>query len=177
MLANEKSKQESRIRKIGGDNMNTKSDVYQKVIHAEIKAQNLYSALMKALGDAESKQVFLNLIQIEKNHEEKITDLFKAEFPELTLNIDRNVTPEFTNSNDLKTPENALHFAIGEEEDAARIYLDLAEQAESEDLKKLFQEFASDEQNHKKVLEDEITRMAGLMIWFDMSELNGMMEY
>lgn len=157
--------------------MDSKSDIYQLVIQEEIKAQNLYTALAKALDNEDSKQIFTNLIQIEKIHEDKITELFRAEFPKLKLEIDRNLKPEIKNTDNLVTPESALNFAIKKEEEAEEIYLELALKVETVELKKLFKKFASDERNHKELLEDEILRLGGLLIWFDASELNGMMEY
>ncbi|MDO9576309.1 MAG: ferritin family protein [Candidatus Cloacimonadales bacterium] len=157
--------------------MDSKSDIYQLVIQEEIKAQNLYIALTKALDNEALNRIFTNLIQIEKIHEEKITELFRAEFPKLKLEIDRDLLPELKNTDYLESPESALNFAIRKEEAAEEIYLELAAKTKTKDMKKLFEKFASDERNHKLLLEDEILRMDGLMTWFDASELNGMMEY
>ena len=157
--------------------MDSKSDIYQLVIQEEIKAQNLYAALANAIDNEGLKQIFTNLIQIEKIHEDKITELFRAEFPKLKLDIDQDLLPELKNTDYLKSPENALNFAIEKEEAAEEIYLKLAVKAKSRDMKKLFEKFASDERNHKLLLEDEILRLGGLLTWFDASELNGMMDY
>ncbi|MCF7793934.1 MAG: ferritin family protein [Candidatus Cloacimonetes bacterium] len=157
--------------------MESRKEVYQLVIQEEIKAQNLYKTLAKALNKTDSEDIFEKLIKIEKIHEEKIIELFNNEFPQQELNIDRNLTPKVENDIDLESPEKALRFAISKEEDAQQIYLELASGAENLKNKELFEKFAADERNHKKLLEDEISRLGGLMTWFDESELNGLMEY
>jgi len=156
--------------------MGSKSDIYQFVIQEEIIAQNLYKALRNAANNESLKVVFSDLIQIEKNHEEKITELFKLEFSNLDLIIDNNSTPEIKNLDDLMTTENILFFAIKKEEEAEEMYLNLAANADSKEQKILFEEFAADERDHKQLLEDEILHMDGILTWFDTSELNGMME-
>lgn len=156
--------------------MTSKKDIYEKIISEEIKAQNLYRALSKALNHAPSTAVFQNLIRIEENHEEKISLLYKAEFPEAVLNLDRDSLPKLAAGDQMESPVEALHFAISREKAAAALYLDLAEQNTNPEIKKIFRTFAAEEELHKKLLEDEILRLGGLVTWFDISELNGLME-
>ncbi len=156
--------------------MEGKKEIYRIVIQEEIKAQNLYRILAKALNDSDSKQVFENLIRIEKMHEEKISELFLQEYPYHKINVDSNLTPLIKDPQKLQTPESALEFAISKEINAENLYLDLAENTTNSKQQMLFRNFAADERNHKKLLEDEINRLGGLMTWFDASELNGLME-
>ncbi|HPR18830.1 MAG TPA: ferritin family protein [Candidatus Cloacimonadota bacterium] len=156
--------------------MKEKKDIYQLVIQEEIKAQNLYSALAKASPNEEIKGIFINLIRMEKNHEEMICELFYSEFPRIELKIDRQLTPDFSGDKNLRNPDKILKYAISKEESAAQTYLELAAQAETNEHKKIFEQFALEEKGHKNILENEILRLGGLLIWFDESELNGLME-
>ena len=51
-----------------------------------------------------------------------------------------------------KSAEEILDFAIKNEEDAAAFYTDLSERAEVSSMKKVFQDFAREEQGHKAKL-------------------------
>lgn len=157
--------------------MESRKEIYQIVIQEEIKAQNLYKSLAKAMNKTDSEDIFEKLIKIEEIHEEKVAEIFHKDFPDQELSIDRNLTPKVDNKIDLESPEKALKFAISKEEKAQHIYLELAEKESNDEHRKIFREFADDEKNHKKLLEDEINRLGGLMTWFDDSELNGLMEY
>jgi rubrerythrin len=157
--------------------MKTKSEIYQMIIQEEIKAQNMYKSLAKASINVETKQILKNLVQIEKNHEEKITELFKAEFPKKKLVVNKKLNHDLTKIKGSLSPDAAIRFAISREEASEEIYLKLAHDETNEEYRQVFTQFAQDERNHKALLEDEILRQSGLMTWFDESELNGMMEY
>jgi rubrerythrin len=51
-----------------------------------------------------------------------------------------------------KSAEEILDFAIGNEEEAAKFYTDLAEKAELAPMRKVFEDFAREEQGHKAKL-------------------------
>jgi rubrerythrin len=157
--------------------MQDKKTIYQMVIQEEIKAQNLYRGLSKAMGKTDSNDVFAKLIKIEELHEETIRRLFKEDYPAEKLQVDKNLRPEFETKDNLKNPQAALQFAIAKEEHAADIYQDLAAQSTAAEHRELFLKFAEDEKNHKELLLDEISRLSGSMMWYDESELNGLMEY
>lgn len=156
--------------------MDNKKEIYKLVITEEIKAQNLYRILSKALHKEESHNIFDNLIKVERLHEETLRELFEREFPSQKLNVapkPQTVNEDITK---LTTPQMALKFAINREEKAEKLYLELASRAKDSATKELFLKFAKDEQNHKLYIEDELNSLSGLMTWFDESELNGLME-
>lgn len=156
--------------------MINKEELYLLVIQEEIKAQNLYERLAKALNKEDSSRIFENLIKIEKIHEEKISEIFQSEFPKQKLTLNRKAVDKIPDAAVLKSPESAFRYAIENEEKAETIYLNLAEAADDETVKQILLEFAEDENNHRKLLEDEMIRLDGLLTWFDASELNGLME-
>ena len=51
-----------------------------------------------------------------------------------------------------KSPEEILDFAIKNEENAAKFYTDLADKMESPSMRKVFEDFAGEEQGHKAKL-------------------------
>ncbi|MBN2444587.1 MAG: hypothetical protein JXJ04_24710, partial [Spirochaetales bacterium] len=52
-----------------------------------------------------------------------------------------------------KNIEEILDFAIAREEEAAQFYIDLSKKMERPEIKKVFSDFAQEEQGHKKKLE------------------------
>ncbi|MFO7896233.1 MAG: ferritin family protein [Candidatus Cloacimonadales bacterium] len=157
--------------------MQDKKSIYEMVIQEEIKAQNLYRGLAKAMGKTDSNDIFAKLIKIEELHEETITRLYREDFPKAKLEIDKNLRPDIVAKESLESPHAALQFAISKEEHAAEIYLELAEKSTAEEHRQLFLKFAEDEKNHKELLLDEVSRLSGSMMWYDEAELNGLMEY
>ncbi len=55
--------------------------------------------------------------------------------------------------NEWKSVDEVLDFAIGNEEEAAKFYRDLSEKVEKAWMKKVFLDFAKEEEGHKKKLE------------------------
>ena len=53
----------------------------------------------------------------------------------------------------MKQIDEILDFAIKKEEEASDFYLDMAQKAEHAEMKKVFENFAKEEQGHKKKLE------------------------
>ncbi len=153
----------------------TLQETYKMVISAEIRAQKLYEALAKSFGKPETKAVFTELVVLEKNHETKVREIYAELFPgeDLTVRVEEPIELQGLNLGD---PKAVLDFAIQREDLAAMIYLSLADQTHSFEIKKLLNKFAAEEENHKIVLQTEIDRLQGTLEWFDPSELNGLME-
>jgi len=154
-----------------------KKAIYRLVIKEERKAQKLYRSLAKAMDKTDSSEIFMQLCKIEELHEESITNLFRFEFPDSELEINLEKLPKLDLNQALDTPQAALEFAISKEEKTTEVYECLADLAETDEDKALFLKFAKDEEGHKELLQAEMNRLTGSMIWFDESELNGMMEH
>ena len=58
----------------------------------------------------------------------------------------------------IETAEDILDFAIAREEDANRFYLALAERVENPEMRKVFEELADEELEHKAILELEFLK-------------------
>ncbi len=152
-------------------------DAYIFAIINEVKSQNLYKILSIAAKESASKQTFEELSLLEKVHEEKVTRLFKEQFPAETLEIDRSVLPRLKRNQEIVDPREALLFAVGREEMASSGYEELMEKSENPEIKELFGNLAKEEQYHKEVLETEILKISGELLWFDENELSGLFEY
>jgi rubrerythrin len=160
-----------------GGKLDERKKAYRMAIENEIIAQNVYSFLADSMNNKSSQTLFERLILMEKRHQEKVTKMFKKEYPEENLLLEKIDFPRIIEKENLEDGERALQFAIRNEEKAAEYYEMLAKQSLENDAKQLFEELAHEERNHKKFLEDEISRLNGTMIWFDDSELNGIVEY
>lgn len=152
-------------------------DAYLFAIHNEIKSQNLYSLLAIAFEDTDAKARFQGLEKMERVHEEKVTELFHRRFPGVELKVDREVLPRLRESEQLDDPRHVLEFAISREVEARDGYRDLVEQEDNPEIREIFQQLSAEEENHIVLLEDEIHRLQGSLLWFDESELGGLMEY
>jgi len=153
-----------------------RKDAMIYAIQNEIKSENSYNILAKVFEDRESKEVFSHLSKIESIHKEKLTSLFKKEFPHEILKLDKTITFKIPKQEGLNDPVAALKYAIGKEQAAGDGYKKLAELSEDAETTKLFLMLAADEKNHEDLLETEIARLTGTMMWFDASELGGLME-
>ena len=155
--------------------MNERKEALILAIQNEIKAQNLYLMMARAFSDDDSRQTFLGLVPMEEMHEDKLTEIYRAEFDD-EPDLDRNALPQFKARRDLKDPKHILQFAVDQELIAHASYKKLAGLAQHDDMRTLFEGLAEEELQHKALLEDRLEQIQGLMTWFDPSELNGLME-
>lgn len=156
--------------------MENRKQALKDAIQSEIKAQNLYRILSEAFRREELSETFKNLVALEKIHEEKLIERFVTDYDEQPEPLDRKAVFRFSSKRSLSDPVEILRFAAGNETDAMTKYRNLGEDSESEDARMLFFELAEEEENHRRLLEDEVARIQGEMMWYDESELNGLME-
>jgi rubrerythrin len=156
--------------------MPTRKESFVLAIKAEIMSQNLYTMLAASFKKRpEVSAVFLNLVPMEKIHEDKIRAMFEQEFPDSVISIDTELSHK-VKPEDIVDPEKVLEFAISREEAAHQLYTNMADESSDPAAAKLLKSFAEEEENHKIVLQTEILRLEHLMTWFDPSELNGLVE-
>ncbi len=153
-----------------------RKEAYIIAVENEIRAINLYSILAKSFNDKDLVRVFKSLSQLEKGHQEKIEESFRKEFGDTSFDYDGNALPRFEVKDDLSGPRQVIRYAISKEESMKENYTNMASASDNEDIKAFFKYLAEEEQNHKELLEAELNRIEGSMVWFDPSELNGMME-
>ena len=155
----------------------TRKEAILYAIENEIKAQNFYK-MMSEKCDNEAKQIFLNLIPMEKIHEEKLRSIFHDEFPGDKVEIKDNLKPKFkVKQTDLRDPKTIYELGIDNENAAEKLYKKLADETEDISVKEVFLKLAQEESNHAELLQTEIERLTNIIEWFDDSELNGLMEY
>ena len=152
-----------------------KKRAYEAAIEAEIRAQNLYRALMKSFNNPQSEQIYNQLIIFEEFHEDQLRELFAKDFPGEKPQVNENIAPRLDGIK-LEDPKAVLEFAITEEERAHEVYSNLADQCEDEATKEILLELAREEERHKEVLYTEVERLEGILQWYDPSELAGYMD-
>ncbi|HQB97903.1 MAG TPA: ferritin family protein [Candidatus Cloacimonadota bacterium] len=153
-----------------------RKQAFRIAIEAEIRSQNLYKALAKSFKTAETEQFFNQLVEYEKNHETKMRQLFKHEFPNDSLVLIDYLDMQMEGV-ELNDPKQVLEFAISREELAQNIYQKLAEQSPDASTKDLLLQFAKEEVMHKELLFAELEKLHGILQWFDPSELTCLMEH
>ena len=156
--------------------MNRK-EAYILAIENEIKSKNLYIVLAKSFKNEESIKTFHLLESLEKIHEEKLIEAYKKEFKLSTVSFDTNMLPKIDIRRNLSDPKNILEYAMDRELAMADQYEYMASGCQDEELHEFFLTLVKEEKNHKELLETELDRIHGSLIWFDESELTGLMEY
>lgn len=157
--------------------MLSRREAIQFAIQNEIKSQNLYKMMAAAFRKSDSGETFKNLQPLEKIHEEKLTELYHKEFPYNNLQIDRNLLPKVETNEQLNEPRAAILFAQQREDNAKEGYLELARTSADPKVKELFENLAAEEEDHHQLLQNILDQMEGTMMWYDESELDGLMEY
>ena len=156
--------------------MNRK-EAYIMAIENEIKSKNLYIILARSFRHEESIKTFHLLESLEKIHEEKLIEAFKKEFKISTTAFDTNMLPKIDIRRNLSDPNTILEYAMDRELAMADQYDYMASECQDAELKEFFLNLVKEEKNHKELLEMEMDRIHGSAIWFDESELTGLMEY
>ena len=138
-------------------------DILKFAIENEVKAKVFYTEASELATAGESQMVFMELIEMEDTHAQRLVDGFgdymKGEgvdavafLAQLQANIANVLDGE-----QRKLLENAemrpvIDFAIKMEEQARDKYLELAKRVEGEDLVKICNDLAKEEQDHCDLL-------------------------
>lgn len=153
----------------------TRLDAFTLAIQNEIQSQNLYRLLANSFKNPDTAAMFHSLIPLEGIHEQKLRLTLAAEYPNENVTFDADALPQIK-IGDIKDPLQVLEFAISREVGAAEAYHQLANASTEPELKILLVTLAVEEENHKELLMSEILRLQGAAIWFDPSELSGLVE-
>ncbi|MCK9331504.1 MAG: ferritin family protein [Candidatus Cloacimonetes bacterium] len=154
----------------------TRQEALIMAIENEIKAQNFYK-FMGNHCENKSCNLFFNLVPLEKIHEEKLRNIFIEEFPDTEILIKSDIMPTFNfEDKDFRDPKVIYELGIQKEKEAQQLYLSLSEKSTDKKVKEIFTLLAEEEAKHSELLSVEIERLTNTMIWFDESELNGLME-
>lgn len=137
----------------------TLDNVLDRAILREIEAQELYRRLEQTAADDAARDMFRQLSQVEKKHEELLHKYRRGELGEGALKgehvLDYRITehleqPQITP--DMKLDE-VLLLAANREKASHEFYLDLAAAHPSGKVKMLLEELASQEMEHKHRVE------------------------
>lgn len=132
-------------------------EILEFAIKSEKDAVAYYAYLQAKAKDKEVKQLFAELIAMEKNHAKLLEsiDLSQIEKFEVPKIVDLGISDNMKEVEDLEglTYQDAIVLAMKREKDAREMYLRLADQCESESARNLFLKLASEEAKHKLMLE------------------------
>jgi len=144
-------------------------------MNSEIEAKKFYlDASAKAQSNA-GKKFFNELAQFEQRHFENVKKIIESrnenmeiELPDVAhdiLSINSEVDGEFEPNKDEII--SVINQAIEAEKKAQDRYKIIARIVDDESTKKIFEDLAQDEENHQKILEDEIYQLSnkGTIIW------------
>ena len=139
--------------------MKSYGDIIKFAIQREEAAIKAYGDLSETAKTPGLKEMLLELQSEEKNHKELLQDITEdqiASFPKEEV-IDLKISDYLTEeppSEDMNF-QDLLIFAAKKEQDAVELYTKLREDAESNELKELFDFLILQEKSHKLKLEKE----------------------
>ena len=142
-------------------NQMTIKDALQIAIDAEIKAYNLYIDTREKITNAGTKAMLKELADMELGHRRLLENIVKKEqYTKLGENVPKESRgiADFLVAAELQqnaTPQDAIIFAMKEEEKAFNFYDDMRNQFAGTELEKVFNKLASEELGHKRRLEAE----------------------
>ncbi len=129
----------------------------------EIKAWELYENLSKRTKDRLAKAKFRFLAEMEKAHQETLTQVFEKVYPGRKPQS-RNLPGIGEGGQDIDPDGDLakiLRSAMAAEEAAYRLYHQIAAKVLNRETKKIFEDLAEDEQQHRKLLEAEYALHTG----------------
>lgn len=144
----------------------TLSELLERAIKKEIEAQRLYGDLARQAKESTAQDALRGLVQQEKQHETVLEKYRRGELKEGALNagqaIDYKIAehldqPEITPDMKLK---DVFLVAANREKASHELYLSLAKVHPAGPVKKLLQELAAQEFEHKQKVEFLYTKVA-----------------
>ena len=133
-------------------------ELIQKAVDREEASYQLYQLAAKLVKRPEVKKLFLDFAAEEQKHKEILLNLDLESFENVEPKkfSDPNLTSlvETEPLSEGFTVQDALLYAIKREDEAYRFYKEFAELAEEPSLKKVFENLASIELNHKASFEE-----------------------
>jgi len=143
-------------------------------MNSEIEAKNFYNDATKKAQSQASKKLFRELAEFEQNHYKRVKKIIESHNNRLEFEksrtkkdiqtINSEVEGEFEpNKDEIVT---IINLAIDAEKKAQERYSKIAEMHD-DDSKKIFNDLAQDERNHRRILEDEFHQLSnkGTIVW------------
>ena len=144
----------------------TLKEVLEKAIQKEIESQLLYASLSEKMSDKAAKDAFQELARQEQGHQNRLEQYLRGEFKEGALSSGQAIAykiaerldqPEI--SPDMKLKDTFL-LAANREMASHQFYLSLAEIHPAGEVKRLLEELAAQELEHKQRVEFLYTEVA-----------------
>jgi rubrerythrin len=150
-------------------------ELLHEAMESEIKAMEFYkNASMKAHSHA-GKQFFKELAGFESNHYKQVKHILELHKEGLSVEISNKeqalplIGSEVKGEIESNCDEivGVINLAIKSEENAQRLYKQLADMFEDKRAEHIFNTLAADERNHQKILEDQFYHLSnkGTIIW------------
>ena len=135
-------------------------------IKREIEAQELYLRLSQTVVEDSARDMFLELSKVEKKHENLLRDYVRGKLREGALKI--NHVLDYRIAEKLEQPPIKPNMSLGDtlllaanrEKASHEFYISLAAEHPPGEIKKLLEELASQELEHKHRIEDLYTQVA-----------------
>jgi len=143
--------------------------ILDAAIRSEIEAQEFYAEVAERMKDVSLKQLFGQLFEEEKRHQ-KILEGFKAK-GDGYLHFKR--APDFQVAETIRAPEvsdgmspaDAFALAMKKEEEAMRHYTQLAQACDDAEQRRIFEELAAMESEHKHKMENAFVSVGYPEVW------------
>jgi rubrerythrin len=140
-------------------NLNSLDDILDYAIAMEQAAADLYTKIAEQASADNIRDTFLSFAQEERNHKAKLENVKTGtiELGSTEKVLDLKIADYI---NDIEITDNSsyqdiLVFAMKQEKQAFRLYTDLAERADNDELRQMFLALAHEEANHKLHFEIE----------------------
>ncbi len=144
--------------------------LFDLAIGREVEAHNFYKGVAEKVTNQSVREIFLQLAQEEKGHEELLFRLRGD--PTATLRFtpppDHKVAESVEELPELSLemkPADALALAMKKEQQAKELYERLAAWSEDEALRGMYQDLANMESNHKHRLENLFVDVGYPEVW------------
>lgn len=149
-------------------NKNTQ-EIINFAVENEIEAFKFYSDVAKKVEDKNLKETFEDLAREEEKHKVYLKDFLEGKLSEMNIEdvADYGIA-ESVDEPKLSTEmafSDAIALAMKKEQSAKEMYEKLANIADTEEQKNLFEELAKMEKMHKVRLEDIYNNAAFVEVW------------
>lgn len=143
--------------------------IIEMAIEHEIEAYEFYAAAAQKMKDASVKNLFTELAEEEKKHQEILSNLDLSNYKQIpTYDL-----PDFALAENIDRPvlsiemtfKDAISVAIKNEEEAMLLYAGLAAASDSPEQQKLFSSLSDMERGHKARLEEIYNNTAYAEMW------------
>ena len=144
--------------------------VLKDAISDEIGAKEFYEKIAEKIKDNNLKELFGDLAKEEARHEKILNGILNKEkmdtsFFNFTKDYKVAETIEMPEVNENMNLKDAIGIAMKNEELAMKQYMYLAENCDDDQLKKVFEDLAAMERDHKFKMENSFVDVAYAEVW------------